>query len=93
MLILKRRPGQVVHVGGEVKITILAITGNQVRIGFDAPRTIPVDRAEIVERKRRDLRRTRSILKHGVLQNEAMVAEAASDLVSAHPEVALCDTG
>jgi carbon storage regulator len=52
MLILTRRAGEVIRVGCDVKITVLAITGNQVKIGFDAPRSIPVDRAEVAERKR-----------------------------------------
>ena len=52
MLILTRRAGEVIRVGCDVKITVLGITGNQVKIGFDAPRSIPVDRAEVAERKR-----------------------------------------
>jgi carbon storage regulator CsrA len=45
-----------------VKVTILAIIGDRVRVGFDAPRTIAVDRAEIVARKREGLRQTRDAL-------------------------------
>jgi carbon storage regulator len=60
MLILTRRAGEVVHIGNEVKVTILAIIGDRVRVGFDAPRSIAVDRAEIVERKREGLRKTSS---------------------------------
>ena len=50
MLILTRRPEEVIRVGDEITITLLGIKGNQVRIGIDAPRTIPVHRAEIYHR-------------------------------------------
>jgi len=62
MLILTRRTGEVVHIGDEVKVTILAIIGDRVRVGFDAPRSIAVDRAEIVARKRESLRQTQVAL-------------------------------
>lgn len=50
MLILTRRPGERVHVGDRVTFTILRVTGNAVRIGFDAPRDVQIDRHEIYER-------------------------------------------
>lgn len=62
MLILTRRTGEVVHIGDEVKVTILAIVGDRVRVGFDAPRSIAVDRAEVVARKREGLRQTQVAL-------------------------------
>ena len=50
MLILTRRPAESIRVGEEVTITLLGIRGNQVRIGIDAPRTIPVHRQEVYNR-------------------------------------------
>ena len=47
MLILTRKPGQSILIGDEIKITILEVKGNQVRIGVDAPRNIGVHREEI----------------------------------------------
>ncbi|HTX23437.1 MAG TPA: carbon storage regulator CsrA [Steroidobacteraceae bacterium] len=52
MLILTRRSGETVHIGEDVLVTVLAIKGNQVRIGIKAPRSVAVDREEIFERKR-----------------------------------------
>jgi carbon storage regulator len=52
MLILTRRSGETVHIGDDVLVTVLAIKGNQVRIGIKAPRSVAVDREEIFERKR-----------------------------------------
>jgi len=47
MLILTRKSGQSILIGDEIKITILEVKGNQVRIGVDAPRNIGVHREEI----------------------------------------------
>jgi carbon storage regulator len=54
MLILSRNIGEVVHIGDDIEVTVVAINGNQVRIGIDAPREVPVDREEIANRKRHE---------------------------------------
>ncbi|GGJ82631.1 carbon storage regulator [Pilimelia anulata] len=47
MLVLTRRPGESVHIGDEVVVTVLETRGDVVRIGIRAPRTIQVHREEI----------------------------------------------
>ncbi len=47
MLILSRRPGESVHVGDDIKITVLSVKGQQIKIGLDVPETMPVYREEI----------------------------------------------
>ncbi|HHN8582572.1 TPA: carbon storage regulator CsrA [Providencia rettgeri] len=42
MLILTRKPTEVVVIGDDIKVTILGVKGNQVRIGIDAPKDISV---------------------------------------------------
>lgn len=51
MLILTRRAGEVLKIGGDVEVTVMEVNGNQVRIGIKAPRHISVDRSEIRDRK------------------------------------------
>lgn len=47
MLVLTRRPGQSVYIGDDVKVTLVEIKGNQVRIGIDAPSSVRIFREEI----------------------------------------------
>jgi carbon storage regulator len=52
MLILSRYRGESLRIGEEITITVLGIKGNQVRLGFSAPSTVPVHREEVYERIR-----------------------------------------
>jgi carbon storage regulator len=50
MLLLTRNKGECIMIGDEIKITILEIQSNQVRIGINAPRDVVVNREEIHQR-------------------------------------------
>jgi carbon storage regulator len=50
MLILTRRVSESVIIGDNVKVTVLGVKGNQVRLGIDAPKTVSVHREEIYQR-------------------------------------------
>jgi carbon storage regulator len=54
MLIITRRPGEKIIVGEDVTVHVMEISGNQVRIGIKAPRSIPVYREEIWEAARKE---------------------------------------
>ena len=47
MLILTRRPGEAIRIGDDVEVYVVAVNGNQVRLGIKAPRNVPVHREEI----------------------------------------------
>ena len=54
MLILTRRVGESICIGDEVNVTVLGVKGNQVRVGVNAPREVPVHREEVFDRIRRE---------------------------------------
>lgn len=49
MLVLTRRRGQAVVIGDDIKITIVEINGDQVRIGIEAPKSVVVHRQEVYD--------------------------------------------
>ncbi len=50
MLVLSRRLGETLIIGDDVKITVLGISGNQVRLGIAAPKDVSVHREEVYRR-------------------------------------------
>jgi carbon storage regulator len=52
MLVLMRRPGESIHIGPNIVVTLVALERNRARIGIEAPREVPIDREEIAEKKR-----------------------------------------
>ncbi len=47
MLALSRKQGESIMIGNDIEITILEVKGEQVKIGINAPKSIPVYRKEI----------------------------------------------
>jgi carbon storage regulator len=50
MLLLKRRVGESIVIGGSIRVNVVEIRGGSVRIAIDAPSGTPVYRAELLER-------------------------------------------
>jgi carbon storage regulator len=47
MLVLTRKAHESIMIGDDIELSVLAVTGEKVRIGIQAPREIPVFRKEI----------------------------------------------
>lgn len=52
MLALTRRPLETIHIGSDIRVTVVEVRGNAVRLAIDAPKEIPIIRAELIPRLR-----------------------------------------
>lgn len=48
MLVLSRKPGESVVIGGNITVTVVEVKGNRVRLAFDAPGDVRILRSELV---------------------------------------------
>jgi carbon storage regulator len=57
MLVLTRKSNQSIMIGDEIEISVLSVVGDKVRIGIQAPRSVPVYRREVyvaIQREREE---------------------------------------
>ncbi|MBF0477602.1 MAG: carbon storage regulator CsrA [Deltaproteobacteria bacterium] len=50
MLILTRKSGETITIGDNIRVTVVEVKGNHVKLGIEAPRNVIVHRQEIYER-------------------------------------------
>ena len=51
MLVLTRRVGEEIVIDGNIRVVVVSVTGDKIRLGITAPSSITVDRKEVHERK------------------------------------------
>ena len=61
MLVLSRHRDESIMIGDDVVVTIVDIRGDKVRLGIDAPQTIPVHRQEVYEAIQRENRKAAEV--------------------------------
>ncbi|NUT77033.1 carbon storage regulator CsrA [Pseudomonas sp. C1C7] len=62
MLVLSRVVGELISIGDDISIRVVAVDGNSVRFGVEAPRHINVHRSEIYDRiKRKQPKKEKSV--------------------------------
>ena len=54
MLILSRKPDEQIRIFDNIVITVVEVAGGKVRLGIEAPRSVPVHREEIYQRIQRE---------------------------------------
>jgi carbon storage regulator len=47
VLVLTRKSNQSIMIGDEIEVSVLSVVGEKVRIGIQAPRSVPVYRREV----------------------------------------------
>nr|WP_304216818.1 carbon storage regulator CsrA [Fredinandcohnia onubensis] len=47
MLVLTRKINESIKIGDDIEITILSVSGEQIKIGIDAPRHVEIHRKEV----------------------------------------------
>ena len=51
MLVLSRRVGEEIIINENIRVTVVAVKGDRIRLGIEAPRDVSVDRAEVHVRR------------------------------------------
>lgn len=50
MLVLSRKPGESIVIGGDIEVTIVEVRGEKVKLGFVGPSDVPIHREEVFRR-------------------------------------------
>jgi carbon storage regulator len=70
MLVLSRKLNQAIMIGDNVRVVVVSVDRDQVKLGIDAPRDIPVHRSEVFE----EIQRTN---RHAAVSSEPADASVA----------------
>jgi carbon storage regulator len=85
MLVLSRKIGEVITVGTSVKITVLSYDRGVIRLGIEAPKSIPVHRKEvfdkIIEMNKQAARTELTALKKALNKSNVKFPQEDSDRV------------
>jgi len=54
MLVLSRKLNESIVINGNIRVTVVGLRGNQVRLGIEAPESIAIFRNELFERSRNE---------------------------------------
>ena len=52
MLVLSRKKNESIIINDDIKVVVIEIRGDKVRLGVEADKGLPVDRSEVYERKK-----------------------------------------
>ena len=75
MLVLERKTNESVYIGDNIHVTVVEIRGDKVRLGFDAPREIPIHRDEIYQR----IQEARKRHEHSRTESSTVISERRVD--------------
>jgi len=55
MLVITRQPGDSILIGEDVKVIILEVSGDKIKIGIEAPRSVRIMRSEVLDTEKSNL--------------------------------------
>jgi carbon storage regulator len=55
MLVLSRKPGQVIEIDGGIRITVVQLRDDRVRLGIEAPPTIAIVRPDAKDKQPKEV--------------------------------------
>jgi carbon storage regulator len=83
MLVLSRKLNQAIMIGDNVRIVVVSVDRDQVKLGIDAPREIPVHRSEVFDEIQRANREAAGLGDPGPSSDGVVPSVAAPALLSA----------
>jgi carbon storage regulator len=82
MLVLSRKLNQAIMIGDNVRIVVVSVDRDQVKLGIDAPREIPVHRSEVFEEIQRANREAAGLPDPARVEGGTPAAENAAPAVA-----------
>ena len=79
MLILARRIGESIIIGDQVEVSVVDIKGDQVKLGIEAPRSVPVFRREVYQAIQEENRRAATAAPGALPRLEGLGADPTRD--------------
>ncbi len=55
MLVITRQPGDSILIGEDIKVIILEVSGDKIKIGIEAPRSVRIMRSEVLDTEKSNL--------------------------------------
>lgn len=68
MLVLSRKLNEEIVIAGNIRIKVLEVSGNRVRLGVDAPAQVPIARQELLAFTEKTGCHSNSLQRHAVVQ-------------------------
>jgi len=75
MLVLSRQKDQSIIIGDDIEITVVAIRGDKVSLGINAPRSIAVHRKEVYDAIKRENRRAMQMQVKDIAEIDKMLQD------------------